>query len=167
HRRHRRGAARRRPRAPGRAAPLGEDGPLLPAAAGHADAAPARGGVLADRRAGAGRGAAAGGPLNETQAPSSGMIGHQPSDLARVVPRGEHMRRVFLPAAALLGLAAVLGQLGGAFRADTKASVKPFTLQDPAGKEHSWKDLAAGKKAVVAVFLGTECPVNNAYLRPL
>jgi peroxiredoxin len=42
-------------------------------------------------------------------------------------------------------------------------TVKPFTLTDSADKSFalaSFKD----KKAVVVVFLGTECPINNAYL---
>src|SRR5215475_4864715 len=59
--------------------------------------------------------------------------------------------------------------LAGSFRADTKApaapgkTVKPFTLKDSAGKAWSLAD-AQGKKAVVVVFLGTECPINNQYL---
>src|SRR5207302_9727303 len=38
-----------------------------------------------------------------------------------------------------------------------------FTLKDGTGKSwslHDFKD----KKAVVVVFIGTECPINNAYL---
>jgi peroxiredoxin len=59
--------------------------------------------------------------------------------------------------------------LAGSFRADSKApgqpgkTVKPFTLKDSAGKAWSLAD-AQGKKAVVVVFLGTECPINNQYL---
>ncbi len=59
--------------------------------------------------------------------------------------------------------------LAGSFRADTKAptatgkTVKPFTLKDSVGKPWSLAD-ASGKKAVVVVFLGTECPINNQYL---
>jgi peroxiredoxin len=59
--------------------------------------------------------------------------------------------------------------LVGSFRADTRASVqsaktvKAFTLKDSAGKAWSLAD-AQGKKAVVVLFLGTECPINNQYL---
>jgi peroxiredoxin len=42
-------------------------------------------------------------------------------------------------------------------------TVKPFTLKDPDGKPWSLADVR-DKKAVVVVFLGTECPVNNQYL---
>jgi peroxiredoxin len=44
--------------------------------------------------------------------------------------------------------------------------VPTFALSDAAGKVWSLKDLH-GRKAVVVVFLGTECPVNNAYLSRL
>jgi peroxiredoxin len=40
--------------------------------------------------------------------------------------------------------------------------IESFTLKDPAGKEISLDDFK-DKKAVVVVFLGTECPINNAY----
>jgi peroxiredoxin len=59
--------------------------------------------------------------------------------------------------------------LVGSFRAATKVpasdgkTVKPFTLKDSAGKAWSLAD-AQGKKAIVVVFLGTECPINNQYL---
>src|SRR5438128_870331 len=45
-------------------------------------------------------------------------------------------------------------------------SADDFSLKDTAGKTHTlagYKD----KKAVVIVFLGTQCPINNAYLRIL
>src|SRR5262245_49157858 len=58
---------------------------------------------------------------------------------------------------------------GGSLQADPtpgKTSlgkvVADFTLKDAAAKAHSlhhYKD----KKAVVVLFLGTECPINNAY----
>lgn len=50
--------------------------------------------------------------------------------------------------------------------ADTKAAaktVKPFRLDDATGKPWSLAD-AKDKKAVVVLFLGTECPINNQYL---
>src|SRR5689334_11621387 len=41
--------------------------------------------------------------------------------------------------------------------------MKPFTLPDTAGKPVS--PLAAkDRKAFVIVFIGTECPINNAYM---
>ena len=41
-----------------------------------------------------------------------------------------------------------------------------FTLTDTTGQQVSLETLK-DKKAVVVVFLGTECPINNAYLVPL
>jgi peroxiredoxin len=41
--------------------------------------------------------------------------------------------------------------------------VRPFTLKDASGKDWSWKD-HQDAKAIVAVFIGTECPINNAYM---
>jgi peroxiredoxin len=56
--------------------------------------------------------------------------------------------------------------IAGLFLAGTAAAappaVKDFSLPDAAGKKHTaeeWK----GKKAVVLLFLGTECPVSNFY----
>src|SRR5262245_5688836 len=85
------------------------------------------------------------------------------------------MRRLacLLPAALIAPLV-LLG--AGSFRADTDSkpatpkaqgsvgkTVKAFTLKDSSDK--AWS-LAAqkGKKAVVVLFLGTECPVNNLYM---
>jgi peroxiredoxin len=45
----------------------------------------------------------------------------------------------------------------------TLRRVAPFALEDAAGKRWALAELK-GKKAIVVVFLGTECPVNNAYL---
>ena len=54
--------------------------------------------------------------------------------------------------------------------ADTTApaarAVKPFRLDDATGKPWALAD-AGGKKAVVVLFLGTECPINNQYLPAL
>src|SRR5262245_7635220 len=41
--------------------------------------------------------------------------------------------------------------------------VADFTLADTAGKNHSLKEYR-DRKAVVVVFLGTQCPINNAFL---
>src|SRR5262249_24778596 len=54
-------------------------------------------------------------------------------------------------------------------RADAPPTVKigqkigGFTLKDTAGQPWSL-DSAKAKKAVVVVFLGTECPINNAFI---
>src|SRR5580704_8359538 len=41
--------------------------------------------------------------------------------------------------------------------------IADFTLNDPAGKAWSLADFK-DKKAVVVIFIGTECPINNAFL---
>src|SRR5262245_63811095 len=41
--------------------------------------------------------------------------------------------------------------------------VDDFTLEDTAGKTHALKDYR-DRKAIVVVFLGTQCPINNAFL---
>jgi peroxiredoxin len=71
--------------------------------------------------------------------------------------------------ACLLGSVLVLAGLfglAGALRAQTAQparNVRTFTLKDAADRPWSLKDLA-DRKAIVVVFLGTECPINNAYL---
>ena len=79
------------------------------------------------------------------------------------------MRRFASSTLGLLALALLPGLLfTSSFRAETKSpattgkTVKPFTLKDSAGKPWSLAD-ARGSKAVVVVFLGTECPINNQY----
>jgi peroxiredoxin len=62
----------------------------------------------------------------------------------------------------------VLAAVGCAFPAvaDTKAPpprVPPFSLQDIAGKTWAFSDLKE-KKAIVVIFIGTECPINNAFM---
>src|SRR5947209_8113098 len=81
--------------------------------------------------------------------------------------------RMYRTACSTLGLLVLTVLPGlilvGSFRADAKApaqpgkTVKSFTLKDSAGKAWSLAD-AQGKKAVVVLFLGTECPINNQYL---
>src|SRR5262249_6985522 len=44
----------------------------------------------------------------------------------------------------------------------TPAKVKDFALVDARGKKHTAADWK-GKKAVVLLFLGTDCPVSNFY----
>jgi peroxiredoxin len=81
-------------------------------------------------------------------------------------PLGHCLPRL-LGAAALILLAA-----GGPRATGDKASspvgkqIGDFALKDTAGKTWAMKDLKA-KKAVVVVFLGTQCPINNAYLPTL
>jgi peroxiredoxin len=84
------------------------------------------------------------------------------------------MRRLacLLPAALIAPLALVVASL---FRADARPAaapksqgsvgrtVKAFSLKGPDGKARALADYK-DKKAVVVVFLGTECPVNNQYL---
>ena len=41
--------------------------------------------------------------------------------------------------------------------------VPNFTLKDTMDKEHSLKDLNLDKKAIVAMFISTQCPVSNDY----
>src|SRR5262245_28237589 len=53
-------------------------------------------------------------------------------------------------------------------RADTPTSqigkkVEPFALKDTTGKVWSLADLG-DKKAVVVVFVGTQCPINNLFM---
>jgi thiol-disulfide isomerase/thioredoxin len=76
------------------------------------------------------------------------------------------MRQAPCLLACLCALAALAGLLPSRPLADTRGpakTVKPFTLRDPAGKAWSLAD-QKDKKAVVVLFLGTECPINNAYL---
>jgi peroxiredoxin/mono/diheme cytochrome c family protein len=52
------------------------------------------------------------------------------------------------------------------FRADSPPPTKKvgdFTLKDTADKAVSFSDFKA-KKAIVVIFIGTECPINNAFM---
>jgi len=57
-----------------------------------------------------------------------------------------------------LFLAASLFAAGG----DAPPAVKTFALADAAGKQHTAADWK-GKKAVVLLFISTDCPVSNFY----
>jgi peroxiredoxin len=58
----------------------------------------------------------------------------------------------------------LLGQPGGAdSKPTTTKTIKPFTLEDSKGDKVSFADFKE-KKAIVVLFLGTECPINNQYL---
>src|SRR5262245_49190128 len=79
------------------------------------------------------------------------------------------MRRLTLSVSCPILAIAVGLLLSGPGRSDPtpgKASLgktlADFTLKDAAGMAHSLHDYK-DKKAVVVLFLGTECPVNNAY----
>jgi peroxiredoxin len=75
------------------------------------------------------------------------------------------MRRLALPAALLLSLTVTLPRFlaGTPAQPATAPTLPDFTLKDPAGKAWSLSDFR-GKKVVVVVFVGTECPINNAYM---
>jgi peroxiredoxin len=45
----------------------------------------------------------------------------------------------------------------------TGAKVPDFSARDTTGRRHSLNDYR-GKKAIVVVFIGTECPISNLYL---
>src|SRR5262249_52648651 len=72
----------------------------------------------------------------------------------------------------LLGLlaagAVLLGGIGPSPADETPANlgkqVPTFTLSDPRDQARFTLDDCKDKKAIVIVFLGTECPINNAYL---
>ena len=50
-----------------------------------------------------------------------------------------------------------------AFAADNPRNVADFALKDTADKPHSLSEFK-DRKAIVVLFLGIECPINNAYL---
>jgi peroxiredoxin len=67
-----------------------------------------------------------------------------------------------------LALSPIVLALPHLYAADSKPAEKPrsvpqFTLEDTTGKAWSLRDQRA-KKAIVVVFIGTECPINNAYM---
>jgi peroxiredoxin len=79
-------------------------------------------------------------------------------------------RRLRVDLTATITLTALFALTGGV-RADTPETnlgkkVKNFTLKDAQGQTVSLEDFK-DKKAVVIVFLGTECPINNLYLPTL
>jgi len=77
------------------------------------------------------------------------------------------MRRLHLASCGVLLAALALGLLAaGPSRTDTAPAGKKiggFTLKDAAGKAVALADYK-DRKAVVVLFLGTECPINNSYL---
>jgi peroxiredoxin len=63
----------------------------------------------------------------------------------------------------VLALGATLPAPGAPAEAAKPAlRVKDFSLADPQGQRHSIKEWR-GRKTVVLIFLGTECPVSNGY----
>jgi peroxiredoxin len=71
--------------------------------------------------------------------------------------------RLFLVAGLLLPLLSLSAHSNPPAAAGPRKKIDDFTLKDTAGKDWS---LAGRKdcKAIVVLFLGTECPINNAYL---
>ena len=59
-------------------------------------------------------------------------------------------------------MTAVFLTLLACLAADPLGQVRQFDLPDTAGRRHTTADWA-DRKAVVLVFLGTECPVSNGY----
>src|SRR5689334_8229141 len=82
---------------------------------------------------------------------------------APALSRGMAMR----PRACLLALPALL-LAASAGRADTPANsvgkkIARFTLKDSDGKPRTLADFR-DSKAVVVLFIGTQCPINNAFM---
>jgi peroxiredoxin len=73
------------------------------------------------------------------------------------------MRRIIPLGTALILIPALLAGADSKPSDKSSRQVSAFTLKDAEGKEWSLKDHRA-KKAIVVIFLGTECPINNAYL---
>jgi peroxiredoxin len=71
-------------------------------------------------------------------------------------------RNLCLTLAALAGA----GMAAGALTKASPRQVPPFTLKDAGGKSWALAD-CKDKKAVVVLFLGTECPINNAVMPTL
>ncbi len=65
------------------------------------------------------------------------------------------MRRILMVMLAFSALALTVS-------ADSGDKIKDFTLTDVQGTEHTLSDYA-GSKAIVLMFIATQCPVSNAY----
>src|SRR5476649_1467365 len=70
-------------------------------------------------------------------------------------------RRLILPLAACLLLSA-----SGAYASPPGTTIVKFKLNSIDGKRFSLDD-CNDKKAVVVLFIGTQCPINNAYMPKL
>ena len=55
------------------------------------------------------------------------------------------------------------GMLTDAATVKMDKEVPNFTLKDATDKKHSLKDLSRDKKAIVVMFISTQCPVSNDY----
>src|SRR5205809_747369 len=86
-------------------------------------------------------------------------------------PLNERIDAMFHRAVLVVAALGLVGS-GLAVRAETPASslgkkVAGFTLTDPRDQRQVSLADFRDKKAVVVLFLGTECPVNNAYMLTL
>lgn len=59
-------------------------------------------------------------------------------------------------------LSAVVLLIAGLLQASDKKTVENFTLKDVNNKQHSLTDYKSSK-AIVLMFIATQCPVSNAY----
>jgi peroxiredoxin len=59
-------------------------------------------------------------------------------------------------------LTAMLLIAGISFQAEAKKKVENFSLEDYSGKKHALADYSSSK-AIVLMFIATQCPVSNAY----
>src|ERR1051325_2235344 len=63
----------------------------------------------------------------------------------------------------LFGLAAIAFSIANLAADPPAKAIASFKLNDITGKEWSLED-RKDKKAIVIAFIGTQCPVNNAYM---
>jgi len=87
-----------------------------------------------------------------------------PSRVAGATPRPRRTNWGGAPAThfAAVALTFLLAALSQAVESQVATRINDFTLQDYLGAQHSlneWQD----KKAVVVVFVGTECPLAKRY----
>src|SRR5262245_33054576 len=73
-------------------------------------------------------------------------------------------RRLLLVPGLVLGLSLLAGpEPAGRAKAPPPRKVAAFTLEDVTGRPRSLADFR-DKKALVVVFIGTECPISNSYV---
>src|SRR5437016_2397187 len=94
-----------------------------------------------------------------------GKIPHSPIICSlRGHPMQRLVHRGFTPIVLVFVGLLLAGRLGGtaAQPGQSAKAIKPFVLPDAAGKSWALAD-HKGKKAIVVLFLGTQCPINNSY----